>query len=137
MIEVKFSGGSMRALREQMAHFLDALYVPPPGVLHDHRAVLHDPEPAPKAKPQPKPVAEVVAPVALEPTVAEVVAPEAAASEITYAEVKHAVLSVSVKHGREGVFALLNRFGAKKNASEIDPTRWVEVLEAVKSLAGD
>jgi hypothetical protein len=131
MIEVNFTGGSMRALREQMAHFLDALYVPPTEVMTER-----DPEPAPKAKPQPKPVAEVVAPVALEPTVAEVVAPEAAASEITYAEVKHAVLSVSVKHGREGVFALLNQFGAAKSAQEIDPSRYPEVLEAVKSLAG-
>ena len=129
MIEVNFTGGSMRALREQMAHFLDALYVPPTEVMTER-----DPEPAPKAKPQPKPVAEVVA---LEPTVAEGVAPEAAASEITYAEVKHAVLSVSVKHGREGVFALLNRFGAAKSAQEIDPSRYPEVLEAVKSLAGD
>ena len=126
MIEVKFSGGSMRALREQIAHFLDAMDVTSRRVLHDHRAVLHDPEPAPKAKPQPKPVAEV----APEP---EVAAPAANADGPTYDEVRAAVLGVAGAFSKDDAIALLNQFGAKKNASEIDPARWAEVIAAAKA----
>jgi hypothetical protein len=121
MIEVNFTGGSMRALREQMAHFLDALYVPPTEVMTER-----DPEPAPKAKPQPKPVAEV----APEP---EVAAPAANADGPTYDEVRAAVLGVAGAFSKDDAIALLNQFGAKKNASEIDPTRWAEVLAAAKA----
>jgi len=121
MIEVNFTGGSMRALREQMAHFLDALYVPPTEVMTER-----DPEPAPKAKPQPKPVAEV----APEPKVA---APATNADGPTYDEVRAAVLGVAGVFSKDDAIALLNQFGAKKNASEIDPTRWAEVIAAAKA----
>jgi hypothetical protein len=133
MIEVKFTGSSMSALRIQIAHFLDTMGTSSPEVMTER-----DPEPAPKAKPQPKPVAvpEPVAEVVPEP-VAEVVpepVAEAPATGIAYETVRTAVLTVSVKLGREAVFPLLAKFGASKSAREIDPSDYAEVLAAVETL---
>lgn len=125
MIEVKFTGSSMSALRIQIAHFLDTMGTSPPEVMTER-----DPEPAPKAKPQPKPVAvpEPVAEVVPEPVA------EAPATGIAYETVRTAVLTVSVKLGREAVFPLLAKFGASKSAREIDPSDYAEVLAAVETL---
>jgi hypothetical protein len=125
MIEVKFTGSSMSALRIQIAHFLDTMGTSSPEVMTER-----DPEPAPKAKPQPKPVAvpEPVAEVVPEPVA------EAPATGIAYETVRTAVLTVSVKLGREAVFPLLAKFGASKSAREIDPSDYAEVLAAVETL---
>jgi hypothetical protein len=125
MIEVKFTGSSMSALRIQIAHFLDTMGTSPPEVMTER-----DPEPAPKAKPQPKPVAvpEPVAEVVPEPVA------EAPATGIAYETIRTAVLTVSVKLGREAVFPLLAKFGASKSAREIDPSDYAEVLAAVETL---
>ena len=78
----------------------------------------------------PKPVAVVPEPV--------VVAPEPVADEaITYEQVRTAILQVSVGVGREAVGTILQHFGATRNAQEIDPSRYPEVLAmAKKTLEG-
>ena len=90
----------------------------------------------------PKPVAVVPEPVAVvpEPVVvaSEPVAEEPVADEaITYEQVRTAILQVSVGVGREAVGTILQHFGATRNAQEIDPSRYPEVLAmAKKTLEG-
>jgi len=92
----------------------------------------------------PKPVAVVPEPVVVvpEPVVVVpepvVVAPEPVADEaITYEQVRTAILQVSVGVGREAVGTILQHFGATRNAQEIDPSRYPEVLAmAKKTLEG-
>ena len=90
----------------------------------------------------PKPVAVVPEPVAVVPEPV-VVAPEPVAEEpvadeaITYEQVRTAILQVSVGVGREAVGTILQHFGATRNAQEIDPSRYPEVLAmAKKTLEG-
>lgn len=85
----------------------------------------------------PKPVAVVPEPVAVVPEPV-VVAPEPVADEaITYEQVRTAILQVSVGVGREAVGTILQHFGATRNAQEIDPSRYPEVLAmAKKTLEG-
>ena len=76
----------------------------------------------------PEPVVVVPEPVAEEPVAAE---------EITYEQVRTAILQVSVGVGREAVGTILQHFGATRNAQEIDPSRYAEVLAmAKKTLEG-
>lgn len=90
----------------------------------------------------PKPVAVVPEPVAVVPepvvVVPEPVAEEPVADEaITYEQVRTAILQVSVGVGREAVGTILQHFGATRNAQEIDPSRYPEVLAmAKKTLEG-
>ena len=90
----------------------------------------------------PKPVVVVPEPVAVVPEPV-VVAPEPVAEEpvadeaITYEQVRTAILQVSVGVGREAVGTILQHFGATRNAQEIDPSRYPEVLAmAKKTLEG-
>jgi hypothetical protein len=53
---------------------------------------------------------------------------------ISYADVKNAVLQLSVARGRETVFALLNKYGANKSAQEIDPAHYADVMETIAAL---
>ena len=83
----------------------------------------------------PEPVAVVPEPVVVapEPVAEEPVADE----EITYEQVRTAILQVSVGVGREAVGTILQHFGATRNAQEIDPSRYPEVLAmAKKTLEG-
>jgi hypothetical protein len=96
----------------------------------------------------PKPVAVVPKPVVVAPelvavapepvtVVPEPVAEEPVAEEITYEQVRTAILQVSVGVGREAVGTILQHFGATRNAQEIDPSRYAEVLAmAKKTLEG-
>ena len=78
----------------------------------------------------PKPVAVVPEPVVVAP---EPVAEEPVADEaITYEQVRTAILQVSVGVGREAVGTILQHFGATRNAQEIDPSRYAEVLAMTK-----
>ena len=85
----------------------------------------------------PEPVAVVPEPVAVVPEPV-VVAPEPVAEEpvadeaITYEQVRTAILQVSVGVGREAVGTILQHFGATRNAQEIDPSRYAEVLAMTK-----
>ena len=80
----------------------------------------------------PEPVAVVPEPVAVVPEPV-VVAPEPVADEaITYEQVRTAILQVSVGVGREAVGTILQHFGATRNAQEIDPSRYPEVLAMTK-----
>jgi hypothetical protein len=79
-------------------------------------------------------VTVVPEPVAVAP---EPVAEEPVAEEITYEQVRTAILQVSVGVGREAVGTILQHFGATRNAQEIDPSRYAEVLAmAKKTLEG-
>lgn len=126
MLEIKFTATDLSGLATQMERFLEQVNQPAAKPAADPVA------PAPEPLPEPKAAEPVASPVAVAP---EPTAPELAASEITYADVKHAVLSVSIKHGREGVFDLLTRFGASKSAQEIDPSRWGDLLAEATALA--
>lgn len=59
------------------------------------------------------------------------------APPITYEEVRHAVLQLSVKRGRDAVFGVLQHFGASKTAQEIDPARWSELLLFIDDMMKD
>ena len=82
----------------------------------------------------PEPVAVVPEPMAIapEPVAEEPVAEEPVAEEITYEQVRTAILQVSVGVGREAVGTILQHFGATRNAQEIDPSRYAEVLAMTK-----
>ena len=118
-------------------------------------AELSPSKPAP-----PRPVAVAPAPVAVAPVavapvavapelvavapepVAVVPEPVAAAPEphgadpIPYIDVRTAILQVSVTMGREAVGTILQHFGATRNAQEIDPSRYSEVLAMAKKTLG-
>ena len=98
--------------------------------------------PSKPAPPRPVAVAPELVAVAPEP-VAVVPEPVAAAPEphgadpIPYIDVRTAILQVSVTMGREAVGTILQHFGATRNAQEIDPSRYSEVLAmAKKTLEG-
>ncbi len=55
---------------------------------------------------------------------------------VTYEQVRTAILQVSVKHGRDAVSNILAAFGATKNAKEIDPSLYAEVLDMAKQVLG-
>jgi hypothetical protein len=55
---------------------------------------------------------------------------------VTYEQVRTAILQVSVKHGRDAVSNILAAFGATKNAKEIDPSLYAEVLATAKQGLG-
>ena len=85
----------------------------------------------------PKPVAVVPEPVAVVPEPVAVVPEPVADEAITYEQVRTAILQVSVGVGREAVGTILQHFGATRNAQEIDPSRYPEVLAmAKKTLEG-
>ena len=129
MYEIKIAAASVSELRGRLLALvaqmtLEASVVPKPvAVVPEPVAVV--PEPVVVA---PEPV--VVAP---EPVAEEPVADEA----ITYEQVRTAILQVSVGVGREAVGTILQHFGATRNAQEIDPSRYPEVLAmAKKTLEG-
>lgn len=56
------------------------------------------------------------------------------AAEITYEDIRTMVLKLSVAKGRDAVFEFLGQFGAKKTAQEIDPSKYGEAMVALKAL---
>ena len=126
MYEIKIAAASVSELRGRLLALvaqmtLEASAAPAPVV------VVPVPEPV---VPVPEPVAVAPEPVAIVP---EPVADEA----ITYEQVRTAILQVSVGVGREAVGTILQHFGATRNAQEIDPSRYPEVLAmAKKTLEG-
>lgn len=85
----------------------------------------------------PEPVAVAPEPVAVVPEPVAVVPEPHGANPIPYIDVRAAILQVSVTMGREAVGTILQHFGATRNAQEIDPSRYAEVLAmAKKTLEG-
>ena len=131
MYEIKITAASVNELRGRIVALaaqmtLEANAAPAP--------VAAAPEPVAVA---PEPVAVAPEPVAVAPEPVAV-APEPVADEaITYEQVRTAILQVSVGVGREAVGTILQHFGATRNAQEIDPSRYPEVLAmAKKTLEG-
>ena len=129
MYEIKIAAASVSELRGRLLALvaqmtLEASVAPKP--------VAVAPEPVAVV---PEPVAVVPEPVVVAP---EPVAEEPVADEaITYEQVRTAILQVSVGVGREAVGTILQHFGATRNAQEIDPSRYPEVLAmAKKTLEG-
>jgi len=131
MYEIKITAASVNELRGRIVALaaqmtLEANAAPAP--------VAAAPEPVVVA---PEPVAVVPEPVAVVPEPVVVVPEPVAAEEITYEQVRTAILQVSVGVGREAVGTILQHFGATRNAQEIDPSRYPEVLAmAKKTLEG-
>ena len=129
MYEIKIAAASVSELRGRLLALvaqmtLEASVAPKPVVVA--------PEPVAVV---PEPVVVVPEPVVVAP---EPVAEEPVADEaITYEQVRTAILQVSVGVGREAVGTILQHFGATRNAQEIDPSRYPEVLAmAKKTLEG-
>jgi hypothetical protein len=145
MYEIKITAASVNELRGRLLALvaqmtleassaqltLEANSAPAPVVVVPvPEPVAVVPEPVAAA---PEPVAAAPEPVAEEPVAEEPVADEA----ITYEQVRTAILQVSVGVGREAVGTILQHFGATRNAQEIDPSRYPEVLAmAKKTLEG-
>ena len=131
MYEIKIAAASVSELRGRLLALvaqmtLEASVAPKPVAVVP-KPVVVAPEPV---VPVPEPVAVAPEPVAIVP---EPVADEA----ITYEQVRTAILQVSVGVGREAVGTILQHFGATRNAQEIDPSRYPEVLAmAKKTLEG-
>ena len=126
MYEIKITAESIGELRGRVIALAAELSPSKPA---SPRPVAVVPVPV-AAVPEPEPVAVVPEPVAAVP---EPVADEA----ITYEQVRTAILQVSVGVGREAVGTILQHFGATRNAQEIDPSRYPEVLAmAKKTLEG-
>jgi len=90
-----------------------------------------EPKPKPKAAPAPAPEPEQTAPEPeAEPEQAEDKAPE----PISYERVRNAILRVATTKGRDSVTTILSHFGATKNAQEIDPSRYPEVIAMVDEM---
>jgi hypothetical protein len=122
MYEIKITAESIGELRGRIVALAAELSPSKPA---PPRPVAVAPEPVVVA---PEPVVVVPEPVAEEPVAAE---------EITYEQVRTAILQVSVGVGREAVGTILQHFGATRNAQEIDPSRYAEVLAmAKKTLEG-
>lgn len=83
----------------------------------------------PKAEPTPAPEPEA------EPAQAE--AEQADAAAPTYEQVRSAILRVATMKNREAVNTILTHFGATKNAQEIDPSRYPEVIEMANKMLED
>ena len=131
MYEIKIAAASVSELRGRLLALvaqmtLEASVVPKPVAVVPKPVVV-----------APEPVAVVPEPVVVAPEPV-VVAPEPVADEaITYEQVRTAILQVSVGVGREAVGTILQHFGATRNAQEIDPSRYPEVLAmAKKTLEG-
>ena len=124
MYEIKITAASVNELRGRIV------------ALAAQMTLEANAAPAPVAA-APEPVAVAPEPVAVAPEPVAV-APEPVADEaITYEQVRTAILQVSVGVGREAVGTILQHFGATRNAQEIDPSRYPEVLAmAKKTLEG-
>ena len=129
MYEIKITATSVSELRGRLLALvaqmtLEASVAPKPVAVVPKPVVV-----------APEPVAVVPEPVVVAP---EPVAEEPVADEaITYEQVRTAILQVSVGVGREAVGTILQHFGATRNAQEIDPSRYPEVLAmAKKTLEG-
>ena len=129
MYEIKIAAASVSELRGRLLALvaqmtLEASVAPKPVAVVPKPVVV-----------APEPVAVVPEPVVVAP---EPVAEEPVADEaITYEQVRTAILQVSVGVGREAVGTILQHFGATRNAQEIDPSRYPEVLAmAKKTLEG-
>ena len=139
MYEIKITAESIGELRGRIVALAAELSPSKPA---PPRPVAVVPEPVAVAPVAVAPVA--VAPVAAVPEPVDVVPePVAAAPEphganpIPYIDVRTAILQVSVTMGREAVGTILQHFGATRNAQEIDPSRYSEVLAmAKKTLEG-
>ena len=55
-----------------------------------------------------------------------------ASGEVSYEDVRAAILAVSDAHGREGVTSVLDQFGVT-HANKVDPSLWGELVDAAKA----
>ena len=135
MIEVKFTGANLDALRRQITHFLDEMDGPGPTV--------EQPVAEPVAEPVEEPVSGPFSVAAAKDEAPSTVSPAADASGATsaeapsdvppYDEVMVAVLDVANALSKDEALAMLSKFGAKR-ASDIDPSRWADVIAAAQAL---
>jgi len=134
MYEIKITAASVNELRGRVLALaaqmtLEANADPAP-VAAAPVAVVPEPVAAAPVAVVPEPVAAAPEPVVVVP---EPVAEEpVVAGTLTYEQVRTAILQVSVSMGREAVGAILRHFGATRNAQEIDPSRYAEVLAMTK-----
>jgi len=128
MIEVKFSGANLDALRRQITHFLDEMDGPGPTVEE------------PVTRPFPVAAAKDEAP--------STVSPAADASGVTSAEppsdvpdttyddtIKPRMLQLSLRKGREAVFKVLGTFDVP-NVRDVPEDKWPELLALIDELLG-
>jgi hypothetical protein len=133
MIEIKFTGYSLGDLRSQIEHFLADGAAKPPASKASKPVVEAEAAPASTAS---EPVVEAEAAPAS--TASEpVVEAEALSTPLyTYADVSLAMLKYSKRTDRASILAFLARYGAEKNAQEINPALYPEVMADLDNLLG-
>jgi len=118
MIEIKFTGYSLGDLRSQIEHFLADGAAKPPASKASKPVVEAEAAPASTAS---EPVVEA----------------EALSTPLyTYADVSLAMLKYSKRTDRASILAFLARYGAEKNAQEINPALYPEVMADLDNLLG-
>ena len=131
MIEVKFTGANLDTLRRQITHFLDEMDGPGPTVQQPVAEPVEEPVSGPflvaaakdEAPSTPSPAADASGVTSVEPP-----------SDVPpYDEVMVAVLDVANAFSKDEALAMLSKFGAKR-ASDIDPSRWADVIAAAQAL---
>ena len=131
MIEVKFTGANLDVLRRQMTHFLDEVDGPGPTV----EQPVAEPVEEPVSGPFPVAAAKDEAPSTASPAAdtSGATSAEAPSDVPPYDEVMVAVLDVANAFSKDEALAMLSKFGAKR-ASDIDPSRWADVIAAAQAL---
>lgn len=84
------------------------------------------------ARPQPDAPAESEASSAAPSAPVSSGTAELASGEVSYEDVRAAILAVSDAHGREGVTSVLDQFGVT-HANKVDPSLWGELVAAAKA----
>jgi hypothetical protein len=125
MIELKFTGPTLESVLAQVRAYLEGSTAP------KEASAPEVPQPAKEAPASVAPKPAAPEPVEAEPAPA---APAPAEGALTYVNVRDAVLRLSMALGRPGVEKLLATFGADKNAQEIDPSRYPEVLSTIEDM---
>ena len=154
MYEIKITAASIDELRGRITALAAEWYpssLPPvttvtiPTLPVAESAETQPDAPAAKKRTKPgKPEQPAEAPVAEEPVSEEPAVEEPTSEEpaeepaptITYEQIRSAILKVSLAVGRDGVTSIFKRFGATRNAQEIDPKHYPEVLAAAQDMLG-
>jgi hypothetical protein len=135
MIEVKFTGANLDALRRQITHFLDEMDGPGPTVKQPVAEPVAEPVEEPVSGPFPVAAAKDEVPSTPSPAAdaSGATSAEAPSDVPPYDEVMVAVLDVANAYSKDEALAMLSKFGAKR-ASDIDPSRWADVIAAAQAL---
>ena len=132
MIEVKFTGANLDALRRQITHFLDEMDGPGPTVKQPVAEPVAEPVEEPVSGPFPVAAAKDEAPSTASPAAdtSGATSVEAPSDVPDYAIVREAVLRLAVVKTPEITRALLDTYGVRK-AADLDPSRWAALLADV------